>query len=162
MDRFWSKVTKTPTCWRWTAACSGRGYGVFKYRGRQDGAHRVSWLLTFGEIPDGLQVLHRCDNRWCVRPDHLFLGTQEDNMQDASRKGRMSRHGGSAFGDRNASRKYPGIRRGEKNGQAKLTRGESREILQLCAQGVTQKDVARIFGVSQTTISLITRGKIWV
>lgn len=95
-DRFWSKVKKTDTCWLWQAQLNNKGYGRFFFYSKVGGrtscgeyAHRVSWLMTHGDIPDGLRVLHVCDVPNCVRPDHLFLGTQEDNMRDCSRKGRV-------------------------------------------------------------------------
>lgn len=95
--RFWAKVNKTPTCWLWTANRLPKGYGVINVGGRagsQQLAHRVSWELHFGPIPDGLWVLHRCDNPPCVRPDHLFLGTVQDNVDDMVTKGRANFRGG--------------------------------------------------------------------
>lgn len=94
VDRFWSKVNKTDTCWLWTGATRGHGYGFIAERrvaGRQvrTMAHRLSWQLAYGPIPDGLVVCHRCDVPACVNPLHLFLGTLSDNTQDALRKGRL-------------------------------------------------------------------------
>src|SRR5262245_56294238 len=79
--RFWSKVQKTETCWLWTGAKT-RGYGAINIDHHAVLAHRVSYELHIGPIPDGLYVLHRCDVHACVRPDHLFLGTHLDNIQD--------------------------------------------------------------------------------
>jgi hypothetical protein len=88
-ERFWAKVNKTDTCWLWTASVWDNGYGRFvKVHGTDTPAHRFSWALHNGAIPDGLWVLHKCDVRRCVRPDHLFLGTPQDNMDDKCRKGR--------------------------------------------------------------------------
>lgn len=85
--RFWSKVSKSEGCWEWTAALRS-GYGVFYADGRLHRAHRVSWEIANGPIAEGLLVCHRCDNRRCVRPDHLFLGTSTDNNRDMTEKGR--------------------------------------------------------------------------
>ena len=89
--RFWAKVQKTDGCWLWTGGLKVAGYGGFytDRRGRSVLAHRVAWELTNGPIPEGLDCLHTCDTPSCVRPDHLFLGTHADNMQDAARKGKF-------------------------------------------------------------------------
>jgi hypothetical protein len=88
--RFWSHVNWTDYCWTWMGAADRDGYGRFHVpRGETDTAHRVAWRLTFGPIPDGLQVLHKCDNPPCVRPDHLYVGTNEDNVRDKVERGRQ-------------------------------------------------------------------------
>lgn len=90
-ERFWLYVQKSDGCWNWTGGLSSKGYAILKGEGG-DGkrlqSSRVSWEIHNGPIPPGLFVCHRCDNPKCVRPDHLFLGTQTDNMQDCIRKGR--------------------------------------------------------------------------
>ena len=88
MQRFFDKINKTDNCWLWTAAMRG-GYGVIKIKGKGVSAHRLSYEIHKGPIENGLLVCHKCDNRKCVNPDHLFLGTQSDNMIDCSKKGRL-------------------------------------------------------------------------
>lgn len=91
-DRFWRKVVKGDGCWLWTGHRGSGGYGRFWLNGKQVLAHRTSWEITNGPIPDGLYACHRCDNPPCVKPAHLFLGTALDNAEDRDRKGRTPRH----------------------------------------------------------------------
>jgi hypothetical protein len=98
MRRYWDKVRRGPKCWTWSAAVSSNGYGWFRLVSTEAGrnSHRVAWELTKGPIPGGLHVLHRCDNRRCVRPSHLYLGTNADNVRDKVAKGRQWRKFSSA------------------------------------------------------------------
>lgn len=91
LKRFWSKVNKTEGgCWEWTGSLQTQGYGNIEIKGKRLLPHRIAYVLHKGEIPQGLSVCHHCDNPKCCNPEHLFLGTAADNMNDASQKGRMA------------------------------------------------------------------------
>jgi hypothetical protein len=143
--RFWAKVEKTGGCWLWTAALSDRGYGRFALDGKNRHAHRIAYELTFGTILDGLFVCHSCDNRRCVNPAHLWLGTLAENNADRDAKGR---HGDTAA-------------RGERSGHSKLTEQDVLTIRQLAAEGVRHRAIARRYGVNPSQISLIVRRINW-
>lgn len=120
------------------------GTAVFFFKGKEYKAHRVSYFLEHGRIDNDRLVLHRCDVRSCVNPAHLFLGTPKINSQDAVKKGRNTR----LFG--------------EQNGKAKLTRAAVLSIRRMCRKGnVYQKTVAKLFGVSEATVSHIVHGGRW-
>ena len=149
VDRFWKKVAVAgpDDCWPWQAAKAKKGYGTFWANRTSRVASRVSWELVHGPIPDGLWVLHRCDNPACVNPSHLFLGTALDNNRDMSEKGRS---------------RGP-IRPGELNPRAKLTWDQVREMRALrAAGGMTLVQIGERYGVAFTTVSDIVNGKRWV
>ena len=168
--RFWSYVDKgePDMCWNWTGGkFKSGGYGQLS-RSRKLGpirAHRYSWELHVGPIPDGLMVCHRCDNPACVNPAHLFLGTQFDNMRDMTVKGRDGAHTHPEIikhGNDHWSHKHPEkLAHGEKSGQSKLTQAQVDEIRVLVKSGVMQKDLAPRYGVIPDTISRIIRGATW-
>lgn len=149
----------TTGCWLWTGPIVTRGYGIVHTNRRHVLAHRMSWEIHKGPIPDGLFVCHHCDTTSCVCPDHLFLGTHGDNARDKERKGR-SRH---VMGDRNGSRLYPEhAPMGERNGNAKLSEVKVRLIRDLHASGdYSQSRIAAISGLSQQHVSKIVRGVRW-
>jgi len=141
-QRFWTKVTKTDTCWLWTAGImGGNGYGGLRFNGSMQAAHRIAWQLTHGPIPDSTPVtcvLHKCDVRLCVNPDHLFLGTKTDNAADKVAKGRQER--------------------GEQHHAARLTGSDVRAIR---SDQRAQRLIASDYGVCQTHVSRIKLGTRW-
>lgn len=133
---FWSKVKKSKNCWIWQAYCDAHGYGQMEFNKKLIGTHRYSWIISFGEIPKGLYVLHKCDNPSCVRPSHLFIGTQKDNGIDMMKKGR--------------------------GGNSKLTIENVKEIRKLYKNGLKNfTEIARKYGVSDYAISSIIKKRQW-
>jgi hypothetical protein len=153
-DRFWNRVEKTDACWVWHGGTAD-GYGQLQIDKRYVKAHRYAWAEAFGQVPDGLCVLHRCDNRRCVRPDHLFLGTRSDNNGDRDLKGRAAR------GIRHGAHTHPDAFRGERHSRAKLTEVEVRAVRRLRLKGMTQVNLAQQFGVSRWLIRSICDGRAW-
>ena len=120
-----------------------RRYGQFMLDGKPRKAHRVSWMLTYGDVPAGQHALHKCDNPPCVNPHHLFLGSHADNMRDKMRKGRHVASKGSA------------------NGSAKLSERDVFEIRRRYAFGETYTVLGREFGVSRMQVSRIVSRELW-
>lgn len=139
--RFWEKANKTETCWLWTASVCGKHgntRGTFNINGRTRMAHRVAWeLANDASIPPGMAVCHTCDRPLCVRPDHLFLGTQRDNIRDMINKGRRA------------------------TPPTKLYDNAIVEIVAAAAGGEIHVSIARRYGVDRTTVSQILRGLTW-
>lgn len=142
-ERFWAKVNKTESCWLWTGFLDKDGYGFIRQggaKGKMVRAHRFSWELTNGKIEEGMKVLHNCpggDNPSCVNPNHLFLGTQQDNIADMVIKGRHV-------------------------GNSKLSAIEVEEIRLLYSSGCsTQAQLGAMFGVDGSHIGQIVRGGRW-
>lgn len=157
-ERFWSKVTvgKEDECWNWTASSRGLGYGSFKYNGKVIDSHRMSWFLTYGEFPE-LMVLHRCDNRGCCNPNHLFLGNYLDNIRDMVSKGR------NAKGERTGWYTHPEKRKfGENHPNSKLKDEDVIEIYKLYFHDkIKQTEIAEKFGVRKSTIGDVVKGRGW-
>lgn len=139
------KDIRTEECWEWGSVLNSNGYGRFMVQNKHRLAHRVSYEIFFGEVPDGLRVCHRCDNRLCVNPMHLWLGTQSENLKDAVSKGRM---------------KHPDTR-AEKNGNTKLTWEHVRNIRAMHNTGVRKYHIASLFGVSPSTVGNIVNQETW-
>ena len=136
--RLLSKIEKSDSCWLWMAARNNFGYGMTSIGKRQMGAHRAAWILFRGEIPSGLRVLHKCDTPACINPDHLFLGTDQDNADDKRAKGRLPL--------------------GERLHNAKLTVDAVRAIRR---SNLTDGELARIYGVGVSTVQHARDGRHW-
>ena len=149
-ERFWKYVNKTDTCWLWTGAIHNSGYGIINTggkNGKAKRAHRISWAIHYGPIPDGMCVCHHCDTPACVNPEHLFLGTRDDNNQDMKRKGRYN---------------HTRCARGERHWYAKLT---DKQVLEIRYKYETDKPTLRSladeYGVTPQAIHRIVRRRLW-
>lgn len=147
MDAYGHLVMPEPNsgCWLWEGALNKDGYGRARYLHKDALAHRVSYQISYGAIPSGLNVLHKCDNPPCVNPGHLWVGTQKENQQDAVDKGR---------------RKHvmPPVRLGCENSQAILS---TKDILSIRSDGRSQQKIAASFGISQQHVSKIKLRRRW-
>lgn len=139
----WSVQRDEESCWDWVGFAHPKGYGHLTVKGKLFKSHRASYEAYNGPIPEGLQVLHQCDNPGCVNPNHLFLGTHLDNMKDKAKKMRA-----------------PAMV-GELNPYHLLSEADVREILRLRRMGERGVDVAKQFNVSQCTVSAIVTGRNW-
>jgi hypothetical protein len=166
-ERFWERVDKRgpEECWEWAGSRHIRGYGFLSGYGF---AHRYSWELNNNKaIPFQMCICHHCDNPGCVNPDHLFLGTQKDNMQDCARKGRLN----SAKGAKNGTHTHPEkVARGEKQGlrlhpdrtnTAKLDWKKVAEIRSLAEKGISKRELSIDFGVGPNQVRLIIKNLVW-
>ena len=130
-------------CWEWQRYRMPCGYGRIRHGGRMELTHRLSYLAFNGDIPDGLVVRHKCDNKCCVNPEHLTLGTQKDNVKDAIDRGQF------------VYRENP---KGAKHHMAKLN---EKQVMEVYNSTQTQSSLAETYGVSRQLISAIKRGKLW-
>jgi hypothetical protein len=144
-------TNKTDGCWLWTGRFNNMGYGKICSGDGEQYAHRVSWALANGSVPAGLFVCHRCDNPACINPDHLFLGTQKDNMQDCKDKGRF-----------NSPKRMASVRKGTSINTNKLTEDDVRDVRKKIAEGWSLSSIGVMFGVSVSAIWTIRHGRSWV
>lgn len=142
-ERFWNQVDKSGECWEWIGTTNDRGYGLFRYNYGDYRAHRFSYELAHGPIiEEGMFVCHKCDNPLCVRPDHLFLGTTQENTTDKVSKGRQAR--------------------GETSGNSILTEEQVRSMIQEYIPGrFGYRVLAQKYGVSAGHVARIIKGKLW-
>ena len=140
-EKFEEQVIRQDGCWGWKGGTNGKYGKILTKHGWL--AHRLSWILHFGEIPKSMCVLHTCDNTICTNPNHLFLGTVKDNTQDMLQKNRNNPP------------------RGEKNGNCRLKESQALEIIQLIKNKNRLKDIAIKYGVSETHISKIKNKRKW-
>lgn len=138
-DRFWSNVTCDVGCWKWNGRSTIEGYGLLKHLGKAILAHRMSYSIHYGSIPDGMCVCHSCDNPSCVNPAHLFVGT---------------------IGDNNFDRKVKGRYLGEWNGRAKLTPEQVIEIRSR-PRSESIRSLAKCYGIHEKTLRQILRRETW-
>lgn len=145
LDRLMSRISKAQSgCWEWSLGVCTAGYGRLSYCGKNRVASRVMWIAVHGSIPNGLWVLHRCDNPKCINPDHLFLGTRRDNIDDMVRKGRASAPRGTACN------------------KAKLTEEIVWQIRKEHHQdGIGFRPLGRKYGVSDAAIRKLISGHSW-
>ncbi len=148
--RFWDKVNKTDSCWLWTRCVNESGYGVFCNSGKTILAHRYSYQICKGDIPEGLLICHTCDVRECVNPQHLYAGTHIQNMKDMVDRGRQ---GGNKKGNK-------GQNKGEKCGAAKLKDSDIQNIRDLY-NDFTCLEISRKYNVCSETIRSIISKKTW-
>lgn len=143
---FWSRVKITESgCWIWSGSRVSNRYGSFCLMGKNGQlAHRISWLFTFDVIPSGLKCLHECDNGFCVRPDHLFIGTQKDNVRDMLEKGRDNYANGST------------------QSFAKMSAAKVIKLRRLANTGkYIDRELAKMFGVARSVVNKIRNRKLW-
>jgi len=145
-ERFWAKVKRgsPEECWEWQAYKNALGYGSMLKQRKNWLAHRLSWLIHHGPIPEAFCVLHTCDNPPCVNPIHLWLGTKADNSEDKRRKGRTQR----LFG--------------EANGRVKLTTEKVLRLRALRAEGYSFKQLATLFEIPKSTLHHAISGRTWL
>ncbi len=146
-ERFVKFTRYKDGCWIWTGAKRTSGYGVFKLDGKAESAHRVSYKLFKGNIPEGIFVCHTCDNPMCVNPDHLFLGTASDNMMDAQNKGRLVIPEGKRF------------KKGYMPSFATITKEQAIQVKMMLKKGMRNIDISEATGIKYQTIVDIKRGK---
>lgn len=153
IQRFWGRVDVkgSDDCWLWTGSKNRKGYGQVSLNGKVQRTHRVSWVLSFGEIPSGLCVCHKCDVPSCVNPSHLFLGTVAENTRDMISKGRA----------RYSPDCRPPIRTGEKNGGSKLTWAIVRSMRSEYVDGSTISTLSEKYGVTYQNVRLVLMGRTW-
>ena len=162
LERFWAKTDKSngeDACWVWIAGRTTRGYGTIYWLGTSHLSSRIAYEITYGAIPDGQCVLHKCDNPPCVNPKHLFLGTRQDNLADMRTKGREKHAVGTENGAYTCPEK---VRRGTAITLSKLDDDKVRDIRNQYDKGDTSYDkLAKQYSVSKQVIASVIHRKTW-
>lgn len=140
LEHFWNNVARTETCWNWTAGLTYKGYGFLTLDRKQFRAHRYSYELHNGPIPKGMLICHRCDNRRCVRPDHLFLGTTQDNTADRHNKGRTL------------------VIRGENHWRSRV---DEKAVRDMRSRRLRLAEFASLYDLTKESVRAIQRRKSW-
>ncbi len=140
-EDFYKNAKFNNDCLEWQKYTNRHGYGYVALNGKNWSIHRLSYYFTYGEIPKGKWILHKCDNRKCIKPEHLYLGDNKQNVKDRMMRGRSAK--------------------GENNGQSKLTETQVRSIKRLLSKKWTQCSIAERFGVHQSTIFSIKHNEYW-
>lgn len=155
LNRFWSRVDikDSSECWNWLRLKDKDGYGRICIDSTDVRAHRLSYIIHYGEIPKGLLICHKCNNPSCCNPCHLYAGTPKENMQDCKNSGRLKSY--------ENIRKYQQTHFGEKHPRAKLTENQVLKIKKLLSKGIKQGILAEKFNISRQTISNINVGNGW-
>jgi hypothetical protein len=163
-ERLLKKKKIKKSCWEWQGFIMPNGYGRMSFKGKDQYVHRLSFAAFIGEIPKGKIICHSCDNRKCINPKHLWIGTFKENTQDACTKGKMKGFSRKVHSEesKNKMRKPHNInRKGEKHPNAILDENKVKEIRNLFSQGLTRKEISEIFKITKNCVKDVVLRRSW-